>query len=72
VSEKFEQWAWVVEEEDGKEGVIGVVYPGQTGISVLVTRSEILARGYFKDAADAHAEASGRPVRLVHLREVPS
>lgn len=58
-------YAWMVEEEDGTEGIIAALVPA-LGTTVLVTSREHVARR-MKSLAHAHGEAAGRPVRLVRF-----
>ena len=67
----YEMWQWVVKEQDGKEGAVAALIPGQPelGPMVLQGRTERIAR-QMEQLAAMHAISSGLPVRLVHLREV--
>jgi hypothetical protein len=79
VTAPYELWCWVVEEEDGREGAIAayVDFPAvgratssRSSLVVLQGRNrDIVAEG-FAELARKHGEETGRPVRLVHLREV--
>jgi hypothetical protein len=67
----FELWVWVVKEADGQEGTIAAMIPGSEHLGLMVLQ------GRTREVADRlggiamrHGEASGRPVRLVHLQEV--
>jgi hypothetical protein len=70
--------AWVVEEENGEEGIVGAVIqagalPG-LGLIPLVyggERSPAVLKG-MRDAAMGHAHRTGLPVRLIRFstREV--
>lgn len=66
----YEMWAWLVLEEDGTEGVITAVVPGVEVFLPLHHRRREMAER-LEELAWAHGRASGRPVRLAHLVEVP-
>jgi hypothetical protein len=68
---RFELWIWVVKEEDGLEGTVAAIIPGSEylGPMVLQGRTREIAERC-RDIALAHQEVTGRPVRLVHMREV--
>jgi hypothetical protein len=62
-------FAWLVKEADGSEGTIGVFVPGMgAGAVPLVVANEKMAAA-LEPYAWRHAEASGKPVRLVRFVE---
>lgn len=72
----YECWAWLVKESDGHEGVIAVTlasdHPLHSQIGPLLTlqNAKRETAEYMKMFADMHAHATGKPVRLAHLKEV--
>ena len=64
----YELWAWLVQESDGTEGVITAGGLINGTFANLQSRQRALAER-MRPLAEAHAEASGRPVRLAHLIE---
>lgn len=63
-------WVWVVQEDDGTEGAIAAMVPQlRGGLTVLMHKKQDVAEA-LEPIARRHETASGRPVRLVHLREV--
>lgn len=60
-------WAWVVEEPDGRVGIIGAG-PVRGGQLPLQSRNRLLVER-LRDVAEAHGRAAGSPVRMVHLVE---
>lgn len=76
MSAPYECWAWLVEEEDGREGVIAVALASDHPLYVAVGPLLTLHTARYENAmkmrpfAMMHAETTGRPVRLAHLKEV--
>jgi hypothetical protein len=59
----------MVKEDDGREGIVAVIIPSfQDAPIPLVTASRTTANE-FAAYARLHADASGRPVRLVRFAE---
>lgn len=58
-------WAWMVQEADGRWGIIAALIPG-LGPSQLVFGSEKTAQ-VARPVAVSHHMNSGRPVRLVRF-----
>lgn len=58
-------WAWMVQEADGRWGIIGAIIPG-VGQAQLVFGSRKTAE-VMRPVAAGHHQQSGRPVRLVRF-----
>lgn len=58
-------YAWVVEEEDGSEGIVAVLVGGGTAFPLIGNNRALLAEGTLRELALAHHEETGRPVKLV-------
>jgi len=64
-----ELYVWAVKEPDGREGPVATIIPGfSLGPIPLVTLSRKVADS-LRPFALAHAEATGKPVRLVRFTE---
>jgi len=61
-------YAWMVKEPDGSEGPVSVYMPGIGQHTPLVTAKADIARN-MRVVAQAHADNSGKPVRLVRFEE---
>lgn len=66
----YEMWAWLVEEEPGDEGIIAAYVTDHSGPLPLHSRRKDFALR-MEGIARQHGRQYGRPVRLVHLVEVP-
>lgn len=60
---------WLVQEKDGREGVIGTWVPELSMVSILHAR-ELWTAQALERYARLHEEAVKRPVRLAHLKEI--
>jgi hypothetical protein len=56
-------YAWVVQEPDGGEGILGVWSPGMPGLTPAIGAGLARVESY-RDQAQYMARASGYPVRL--------
>ena len=65
----YECWVWLVQEKDGREGVIGTWIPELSMMSLLHSREKWTA-DHLERYAKQHEAAVQRPVRLAHLNEV--
>jgi hypothetical protein len=61
-------FAWLVKEDDGREGPVCALIPGLNMAAPLVSLSLALAE-LLEGVARAHADATGKPVRLVRYTE---
>ena len=69
----YEMWAWVVDDFDGKEGICTIrrsLADGGQELLCLHHRDRDEAEA-MRPLAELQTTTWGRPVRLVHLREVP-
>lgn len=67
----YECWMWLVEEEDGREGVIAALIPEAGMIQpLLLQNSKRELAEALEPIARQHGASSGRPVRLAHLVEM--
>jgi len=62
-----ELWAWVSDADGPREAPIGLVTP-MGALPMVHTKREVMEE--FRYYAQAHADATGRPARLVHLKDV--
>lgn len=74
--ELYEAWAWLVKEEDGREGLLAVtIAEGNPWFATLGPVLTLQSRerevaAMMKMYADMHTHSTGAPTRLAHLREV--
>jgi hypothetical protein len=62
-------FAWLVKEEDGREGIVCVIIPGLgSRVIPLVATSAAMIETMETYARD-HADGSGKPVRLARFTE---
>jgi hypothetical protein len=63
-------YAWVVKEEDGKEGPVCAILPGMgmAAVPLVSMNKDVVCR--LAHIARRHGDVSGKPVRLVRFAEV--
>lgn len=62
-------FAWVVKEPDGREGPVCAVVPGLGPLAVPLVSMSRNVIDALSHVASLHADASGKPVRLVRFEE---
>lgn len=68
VKTSYVLYGWVVLEADGTEGLVSAFVPG-IGHVPLITRQENIAKKMFRPHAQAHADSTGLPVRLLKFTD---
>jgi hypothetical protein len=62
-------FAWLVKEEDGREGPVCAVLPGLGLVAVPLVSLDRRLMEAIKPVAQAHGDRSGKPVRFVRFTE---